>query len=1037
MGAIATNVASLPTVAPDPTNLPAEEPATCLVCGKPADPLVGICTTCMAPAPTIETATVNFTAFYCDTAAAAATVRKRVTLDEHGQRVVLDPEGFWNGVAKSLTTSMSEFGGRLAGEPEQTFAFYVAGVNPRSPLRMGSCDGVEQSRSTDAFPFPKQDALLVVDSDTVEHWGLREPEDVVAVIQELCLHADCVTASSGSSYLETPTENRGLRGLHTFFSIDNGTEIPRVLEVLHKRAWLAGYGRILVGENGVLHVRSIIDLAMRSSNQPVFEFGAILLDDRIKQRRQVAFHAGATRQIRAADIVNLTDVEEAEYQRLVAAAKEAKAAKAAAVRARWLDGRVAHLPVQARHAARERLEDQCEKQHRDLTPDDIVALNDNSTITVAQLVAEAKADPKKWDRRGIRDPWEPMYGRSKATVVVNGQTDGRIKILSRAHGVDVTYHLEPRPDALADFGVVVDVAEVITALRSKPREEVVESWARIAAALPIADGECVLEAVKHLTGMGARPLRAALNEARRELEDEVQRERIAQRVGERKEIAFDNTRQVAAAQEIEKQIIARSNAIDYFQYAGAPAEVVEKESPYCHATNDPDAPPPKVPSISLIDRVGMLARAEAVATLIVGGRRGPQAIAMQPNVIDVLLNQRSSAAAPVVGLVTHPLVLPDGEIVAADGLHARSRLIFSGAAVADCRPYSKSEARAAVARLRRDYLAGFEFATPLDELGALALLLTAVLRKVLDAAPGGAITANVQSSGKTTLARVKHYILTGRDLPVSPFPASEEELQKTLLAMLIPSPAVICFDNVGDGFKVSSPTLSQAITSNTLRQRILGESRDVEVPTAVLITLTGNNLRLGVDETTRWIEVRLEAKTARPEERKFVHPDVAAHALAIRVQVLRDVVGIVAGYIASGEHAEISTRFPAWDRMVRQPLVWAGAGDIADSFRRNGQTSEEVSALIDLIRALDKAFGAREFQAGEIVARVDDEACGDGGLEAAMSGVHVRDPRSAPSVGRLLKKFDRRRVSVDGTVRWLAGEVDSGGRTRYRLERDG
>ena len=50
--------------------------------------------------------------------------------------------------------------------------------------------------------------------------------------------------------------------------------------------------------------------------------------------------------------------------------------------------------------------------------------------------------------------------------------------------------------------------------------------------------------------------------------------------------------------------------------------------------------------------------------------------------------------------------------------------------------------------------------------GAVALLLTAIARRVIGIAPAFLINAVLQSTGKTTLARMVHLIATGRTLPV-------------------------------------------------------------------------------------------------------------------------------------------------------------------------------------------------------------------------------------------------------------------------------
>ena len=54
-----------------------------------------------------------------------------------------------------------------------------------------------------------------------------------------------------------------------------------------------------------------------------------------------------------------------------------------------------------------------------------------------------------------------------------------------------------------------------------------------------------------------------------------------------------------------------------------------------------------------------------------------------------------------------------------------------------------------------------------------------------------------------------------------------------------------------------------------VRVRILGLSKQVDAPTSVLITATGNNLTLSGDMTRRAIRAELDAGVERPELREF------------------------------------------------------------------------------------------------------------------------------------------------------------------------
>jgi hypothetical protein len=158
------------------------------------------------------------------------------------------------------------------------------------------------------------------------------------------------------------------------------------------------------------------------------------------------------------------------------------------------------------------------------------------------------------------------------------------------------------------------------------------------------------------------------------------------------------------------------------------------------------------------------------------------------------------------------------------------------------------------------------------------------------------------------------------------------------------------------------------MTGPVLTQRVLGVSREAECLTNVFLGITGNNLALGPDEVTRWMVCRLAPSSARPHERKFKHADVLNHTLQLRSQILRDVVGIVAGYIKSGANMSGThgSRFTKWDRMVRQPLLWAGASDVAEVFHANVEASEDLGACLGLLSALRVIFQDGPFYASDV-----------------------------------------------------------------------
>ena len=590
----------------------------------------------------------------------------------------------------------------------------------------------------------------------------------------------------------------------------------------------------------------------------------------------------------------------------------------------------------------------------------------------------------------------------------------------------------------------VSAADIIERLRRMPQAEVLQTW--IALSLPLSKGSCqgVIDSVAQLTGRGKNAMKGELADAREKADHARRLAATIARIGGRLGIAWEPDRKTDLAELLDAEIASKALPGEYVSFGGNLAQVSVKRLPHTHLIDSEGGEPPSVPQIEPLSSVAVLARAERVAAFYETSPQGsPRLIGVPQGVVDVVLEAKKSAAPVISGLVTHPIVLRDGTVLNDDGLHRGSGLFLQGSSVPGLRPYTQPEAAAALVRLRDRVLAGFEFATPLDADTALAGLFTGVERRAVDMAPGLCVVASTQASGKTTLARRVHVILSGRDMPVSAFAAGDEpEVRKGLLSLLMRSPAMVCFDNIVDGTTFRSGAVAAAMTGPVLTQRVLGETRDVDALTNVFFAMTGNNLGLGADETTRWLVSRLAPAGVKPEERVFASPDVVGHAMGIRAQVLRDVIGIVAGYAASGAAMPVRTRFTQWDRVVRQPLIWAGAADMADCFRTNNARSEDLMAHACLLRVLRDVFGDAPFKARDVTAivgqRFDTFSAGadvpaamrlilkgrstdqaaelSAELQTALSSLRAKDPRSEASVGRVLKAKEGRvaRIEIDG-----------------------
>ena len=142
------------------------------------------------------------------------------------------------------------------------------------------------ARTVKHFEFPAGVAhMMPVDFDKKQM-----PEEITAridaaggvvsllqeIFPELAL-VGCVvrnSASSGLSLDGVPVEGSG--GKHIFYLVADGSDIPRVIETMHKRLVNLGLGWIFISESGARLLRSPVDAAVNKPNGLSFE-GAPML----------------------------------------------------------------------------------------------------------------------------------------------------------------------------------------------------------------------------------------------------------------------------------------------------------------------------------------------------------------------------------------------------------------------------------------------------------------------------------------------------------------------------------------------------------------------------------------------------------------------------------------------------------------------------------------------------------------------------------------------------------------------------------------
>lgn len=388
-------------------------------------------------------------------------------------------------------------------------------------------------------------------------------------------------------------------------------------------------------------------------------------------------------------------------------------------------------------------------------------------------------------------------------------------------------------------------------------------------------------------------------------------------------------------------------------------------------------------------------------------------------------------APPLRGVIEAPTVRADGSILAKPGYDAATGLLaeFDGRWPAPPAEPSQSEARAALKRLMR-LVAEYPFATVADRAIWPAMVLTALIRATLPTAPLLAVSSPTPGSGKTELANAAAILATGRRAPAMTWGANDEESEKRLGALMLAGDPIVLLDNIER--PLAGEQLCAALTSQEISVRVLGQSRNVRIPTSVSMFATGNNLVIRGDLNRRALVAVIDPGVERPELRRFDWTP-NEYALEHRVHLVNDALTILrahhlAGYPGYRELPPFGS-FEDWSRRVRAALLFAGAADPVDVIERTREKDPERELLAALVRTWLAAIGPGPITVREVLHQTDSRQYPNPPLEELREVIDsVRMGHDAArSLGRYLSRHEGRivdrarfvrRGTEDGAVRW-------------------
>jgi hypothetical protein len=284
-------------------------------------------------------------------------------------------------------------------------------------------------------------------------------------------------------------------------------------------------------------------------------------------------------------------------------------------------------------------------------------------------------------------------------------------------------------------------------------------------------------------------------------------------------------------------------------------------------------------------------------------------------------------------VVPFPPIMSNGYIPYHPGYNQLARIFFTPDNLRFRVPErpTQSDAQEA-AQVLLDLVCDFPFLSPPHASAWIAGLLGPITRFAHNGnIPLVLVQANSPRVGKTTLVKVISHILLGEECPVVTHSHSETEERKRILSYLRTGRNMILVDNVVGQF--GGATINALATSRFFEDRILGQTKILQVPNDTVWFITGNNMTLAPDTAERCLNVRLHTSDERPHLRSgFRYPELLTTAHQYRDRLLSAALTLVRAYIVAGKprvEMEPWGGFESWSHLVRGALIWSGLPDPA------------------------------------------------------------------------------------------------------------
>jgi len=302
---------------------------------------------------------------------------------------------------------------------------------------------------------------------------------------------------------------------------------------------------------------------------------------------------------------------------------------------------------------------------------------------------------------------------------------------------------------------------------------------------------------------------------------------------------------------------------------------------------------------------------------------------------DVIRYVVSDAHLPfpkLVGVTESPILRPDGTILQKPGYDPDTGYYYSppdGFNMPDVPVHPTKEQLADAVDLVQEVFCDIPFVDEASRTNTVALMLTPLVRSLVPTVPIAYIDAKNQGTGKSLVSEVCGMIACGTyNLGTAPF--DTDEWRKRITSLLAECARFVVFDNV-QGL-LSSQSLSAVLTTGRWSDRRLGTLETAMYPNNATWVATGNNLQTDADLARRGYLISLDARCARPYERKrqYKHPELREWVALNRGDLLAALFTLIRAWYSAGQpDADIAPMgsFETWTRIIGGIIAHAGLPD--------------------------------------------------------------------------------------------------------------